>query len=125
MAVIISPAYAQEEDETPGSEIVVVGSQIAGAKINEALPVTVISRDDITATAAVSGDDLFRSIPQFGDVNFNSQYLPTSSNAARGDVGSLDLRSLGIGNTLVLLNGRRVVTNPTSQANTQLVPVLT
>src|SRR3546814_10501413 len=73
MAVIISPAYAQEEDETPGSEIVVVGSQIAGAKINEALPVTVISRDDITATAAVSGDDLFRSIPQFGDVNFNSQ----------------------------------------------------
>ena len=125
LAGIVSPAYAQDEDEKPVSEIVVVGSQIAGAKVNEALPVTVISTSDIAATAAVSGDDLFRSIPQFGDVNFNSQYLATSSNAARGDVGSLDLRSLGIGNTLVLLNGRRVVTNPTSQANTQLVPVLT
>ncbi|MFD2431390.1 TonB-dependent receptor plug domain-containing protein [Sphingobium scionense] len=73
---------------------------------------------------AVSGDELFRSIPQFGDVQFNSQYLPGSSNGARGDIGSLDLRSLGIGNTLVLLNGRRVVAHPTSQANDQLVPVL-
>ncbi|MCJ2184585.1 TonB-dependent receptor [Novosphingobium sp. 1949] len=129
MGAFAAPAWAQEsgaDEDTPArAEIVVVGSQIAGAKINEALPVTVVTADDIAATAAVSGDELFRSIPQFGDVNFNSQYLATSSNAARGDVGSLDLRSLGIGNTLVLLNGRRVVTNPTSQANTQLVPVLT
>ena len=33
--------------------------------------------------------------------------------------------NLGIGNTLVLLNGRRVVGHPTSQANEHLVPVLT
>jgi outer membrane receptor protein involved in Fe transport len=119
-------AMAQEAAEADeGAEIVVVGSQIKGAKINEALPVTVVSTQDIKSSAAVSGDDLFRSIPQFGDVQFNSQYLPGSSNAARGDVGSLDLRSLGIGNTLVLLNGRRVVNHPTSQANNQLVPVLT
>lgn len=119
-------AYAQEASEAaPAAEIVVVGSQIKGARTTEALPVTVISTDEIKASAAVSGDELFRSIPQFGDVRFNSQYLPTSSNAARGDVGSLDLRSLGVGNTLVLLNGRRVVNHPTSQANDQLVPVLT
>lgn len=122
-----APVVAQEaaESDAAAGGIVVVGSQIKGAKINEALPVTVVSTEDIAATGAVSGDELFRSVPQFGDVQFNSQYLPTSSNAARGDVGSLDLRSLGIGNTLVLLNGRRVVTNPTSQANNQLVPVLT
>lgn len=116
------------QDAAPAADaadgIVVVGSQIKGAKINEALPVTVVSTDEIKSAAAVSGDELFRSIPQFGDVQFNSQYLPGSSNGARGDVGSLDLRSLGIGNTLVLLNGRRVVAHPTSQANDQLVPVL-
>ncbi|WP_347302007.1 TonB-dependent receptor [Croceibacterium sp. TMG7-5b_MA50] len=106
------------------AEIVVVGSQIRGARINEALPVTVVGTDQIEAAAVVSGDELFRSIPQFGDVRFNSQYLPGTSNSARGDVGSLDLRSLGVGNTLVLLNGRRVVNHPTSQANDQLVPVL-
>ncbi len=113
------------ENESRMAEIVVVGSQIRGAKVNDALPVTLVTTEEITASAAVSGDELFRSIPQFGDVRFNSQYLPFSSNAARGDIGSLDLRSLGIGNTLVLLNGRRVVNHPTSQANTQLVPVLT
>jgi outer membrane receptor protein involved in Fe transport len=68
---------------------------------------------------------LFRSIPQMGDVTFNSTYLAGSSNSARGDVGSVNLRNLGIGNTLVLLNGRRVVQHPTSQANENLVPVLT
>ena len=125
-AMTAGSAFAQ--DAAPAADaadgIVVVGSQIKGAKINEALPVTVVSTDEIKSAAAVSGDELFRSIPQFGDVQFNSQYLPGSSNGARGDVGSLDLRSLGIGNTLVLLNGRRVVAHPTSQANDQLVPVL-
>lgn len=116
-----SPASAVTEVEA----VVVVGSQIKGAKVNAALPVTLVGEDQIQASGAVSGDDLFRTIPQMGDVNFNSQYLPGSSNSARGDVGSVNLRNLGIGNTLVLLNGRRVVTHPTSQANDNLVPVLT
>lgn len=115
----------QDGDQTPADDIVVVGSQIRGAKVNDALPVTVIGQREIAASGAVSGDELFRSIPQFGDVTFNSAYLPGSSNSARGDIGSVNLRNLGIGNTLVLLNGRRVVNHPTSQANDQLVPVLT
>ena len=118
-------AYAQEQDVTEVEEIVVVGSQIRGAKVTAALPVTVVSEDDIIAAAPASGDDLFRSIPQMGDVTFNSSYQPNTANSARGDTGSVNLRSLGIGNTLVLLNGRRVVGHPTSQANEHLVPVLT
>ena len=39
---------------------------------------------------------------------FSSANNPQTSNAARGDVNSVNLRSLGVGNTLVLLNGRRV-----------------
>ena len=121
-------AVAQEapaEQVTQVDEIVVVGSQIRGAKVTAALPVTVVGEEEILAAAATSGDDLFRSIPQMGDVTFNSSYLPATSNSARGDTGSVNLRSLGIGNTLVLLNGRRVVGHPTSQANEHLVPVLT
>ena len=126
-AAVATNAFAQDASEEPVAvdEIVVVGSQIRGAKVTAALPVTVVSEDDIIAAAPASGDDLFRSIPQMGDVTFNSSYLPATSNSARGDTGSVNLRSLGIGNTLVLLNGRRVVGHPTSQANEHLVPVLT
>ena len=116
---------APEPEATQVDEIVVVGSQIRGAKVTAALPVTVVGEEQILATAASSGDELIRSIPQMGDVTFNASYLPNSSNSARGDTGSVNLRGLGIGNTLVLLNGRRVVGHPTSQANEHLVPVLT
>lgn len=120
-------ATAQEasQEATQVDEIVVVGSQIRGAKVTAALPVTNIGEEQILSSAATSGDELMRSIPQMGDVTFNSAYLPATSNSARGDTGSVNLRNLGIGNTLVLLNGRRVVGHPTSQANEHLVPVLT
>ena len=118
-------AGAPAPQAEPQEDIVVVGTQIKGSKVTEALPVTRIDERDIAATGAMSGDELFRSIPQMGDVSFNSSYLPNSSNSARGDVGSVNLRNLGVGNTLVLLNGRRVVTHPTSRADDNLVPVLT
>ena len=36
-------------------------------------------------------------------------------NASRGDVGAYNLRNMGVGNTLTLLNGRRLVNNGTYQ----------
>ncbi|PKP81620.1 MAG: TonB-dependent receptor [Alphaproteobacteria bacterium HGW-Alphaproteobacteria-18] len=121
---VVQTAEAAPEERREQT-IVVVGSHIQGARTTDALPVTLIGQEQLAAIGADSGDDLFRSIPQMGDVTFNSTYLPQSSNAARGDVGSVNLRNLGIGNTLVLLNGRRVVLHPTSRANENLVPVLT
>lgn len=117
---------APSPEEAVVEEIIVVGSRIEGAKATAALPVTVLDAKQLAAVAASSGDDLFRAIPQMGDVNYNSSYLPGSSNSARGDIGSVNLRNLGSGNTLVLLNGRRVVAHPTSQADgTSLVPTIT
>ena len=120
-----APAPAQDE-QTSVDEIVVVGSQIRGAVITAALPVVVQSKEEIAATGAVSGDDLMRTIPQMGDVLFSAANNAQTSNAARGDVNSVNLRSLGVGNTLVLLNGRRIVQHPTSQgtSDTGTVPVL-
>lgn len=116
-----SAAFAQDSTV---DEIVVVGSQIQGSKVTAALPVTVLSTEQIQATAAGSGDELFRTIPQAGNVTFNSSFLPGSSNSARGDVNSVSLRNLGAGNTLVLINGRRTVYHPTTQAES-LVPTFT
>lgn len=105
------------------SEIVVVGSHIEGAQ-TAALPVTVITPEQITATGAVTGDDLIRTIPSFGNVAFNSTTEQQTSNSARGDIASIDLRGSGLGDTLVLLNGRRIVEHPTSQSHGG-VPLIT
>jgi outer membrane receptor protein involved in Fe transport len=119
-------AAAKDDDEAKTlEEVVVVGSHIAGTPTTDALPVVVVDLDQIEATGAVSGDELFRAIPQMGDVLFDASNNPQTSNAARGDVNSVNLRSLGVGNTLVLLNGRRLVQHPASQgtSDTGVVPV--
>lgn len=113
-----------DEEAAVVETVVVVGSQIQGAKTTGALPVTVVDENDIVATGAVSGDELFRSIPQAGDVQFQEARTTGNLNDARGDVSSLNLRSLGTGNTLSLLNGRRAVMHPGTQTE-NLVPVQT
>ena len=113
-----------DEEAAVVETVVVVGSQIQGARTTGALPVTVVDENDIIATGAVSGDELFRSIPQAGDVQFQEARTTGNLNDARGDVASLNLRSLGTGNTLSLLNGRRAVMHPGTQTE-NLVPVQT
>lgn len=106
----------------PEREIVVIGTQIQGAQINDVLPVTVLDEQAIENTGAASGDELFRAIPQAGTVAFNEQNA-TTQNSARGDVGSINLRDLGTGNTLLLINGRRMTLHPGFQTEL-LVPVV-
>ncbi|RDE07056.1 TonB-dependent receptor domain-containing protein [Sphingomonas aracearum] len=118
------PDTETTQQKPAGEDIVVVGSQIKGSSVTAALPVTVVDANQIDATGALSGDELIRAIPQMGDVTFNEANNAQTSNAARGDVNSINLRNLGVGNTLVLLNGRRLVQHPTSQAGDGNVPVL-
>jgi iron complex outermembrane recepter protein len=118
------PATPDEATPETSNDVVVVGSQIRGSRVTEALPVTVLDRAQIDATGALTGDDLLRAIPQMGEVSFNPSNNPQTSNAARGDVNSINLRNLGTGNTLTLLNGRRMVSHPASQAGDGNIPVL-
>jgi outer membrane receptor for ferrienterochelin and colicin len=104
LAVSTVTAAAQNAAKPELEEVVIVGTQIRGAKLNDVLPVTVVEKEDIVATAAVSGDELFRSIPQAGDVQFQEARTTGNLNDARGDTSSINLRNLGTGNTLVLLN---------------------
>mgnify|MGYP001551101040 CR=1 FL=1 len=95
--------------------IVVTGTNIQGARINEALPVTILSEGDIASIGGIDGEDLLRSLPSQGAIAFR-QDNNTTVNNARGDVASINLRSIGSSGTLVLLNGRRVVNHPSTQA---------
>ena len=128
-AVVFSVNSQETADNNDVEEVVVTGTQIKGARINEALPVTVITADDIDDRGVNSGDELLatlteQGVNQFNDVGSNGGGV----NASRGDVGAFDIRSLGTGNTLVLLNGRRMISTPSYQTESvggSFIPVAT
>ena len=136
IATLASTVYSAD-DESAVEEVVVTGSQIKGAKITGALPVSVITGIDIEAIAADSGDDLLESIAEQGQNYFTeAEDASGGVNASRGDVGAYNLRNLGVGNSLTLLNGRRLVNSPgyqteliggdyvpTVSVNSNLIPV--
>ena len=112
-----------DNGEKPENVIVVTGSQIRGAKVDDVLPVTIVGEKQIEAVDPASTDEIFRAIPQAGSVEFNEQSTAGGVNGARGDIASINLRGLGTGNTLALLNGRRMLFNPGFQTEL-FVPVV-
>ena len=136
IATLASTIYSAD-DESAVEEVVVTGSQIKGAKITGSLPVSVITGIDIEAIGADSGEDLLESIAEQGLNYFNeAEDASGGVNASRGDVGAYNLRNLGVGNSLTLLNGRRLVNSPgyqteliggdyvpTVSVNSNLIPV--
>lgn len=125
-------AYAQNAEENARQvleEVVVVGSQIRGASINSALAVSVVDATDIEVMGVESGDELFQLIPENGQNFFSeAENISGGVNSGRGDIGAFNLRNLGTGNTLVLLNGRRLVnaaTFQTEEVGGSFVPVNT
>ena len=136
--ILIMPvvSVAQDSSDTDVEEVVVVGSQIKGASITASLPVTVLSADDIEALGVGDGDELVENLVEQGLNFFNEQEQASGGvNAGRGDTGAYNLRSMGVGNTLTLMNGRRMVNNagyqtefiggdfvPTVTVNTNLIP---
>lgn len=124
--VLINQASAQEQksEVEEVERISIIGSNIKRATDIGTLPVTLMTEKDIENTGAVTGDELLRSIPQIGAVNFGAATGNGGVNDARGDVASINLRGVGSGNTLTLLNGRRLVTHPGTQSE-NFVPVST
>ena len=127
----LSPFIFAQTDSSNASdieEVVVVGSQIKGAKITGALPVSIISSEDIESLGVDSGDELLDNIAELGQNTFNQNEFSGGYNASRGDVGAFNLRDIGTGNTLTLLNGRRLITSPGYQTEPILggtMPVMT
>ncbi len=91
-----------------GNVIVVTGSNIDG--IDVPVPVEQISRDDIDATGAQTLTDLAINIPSNTNGEFNSFTFRQTSTLGTAQI---NLRGLGLGATLVLLDGRRNVLTAT------------
>ncbi len=124
-------ANAQQNQDNNSEEdvekITVVGSNIKGGAVAEALAVSVINSEEIGNLGIESLDDLLQLIPENGQNFFSeAENISGGVNAARGDIGTYNLRNLGTGNTLVLLNGRRMVNSAsyqTEEVGGSFVPV--
>ena len=79
----------EKDAEVEVERISVIGSNIKRATDISTLPVTAMTAEDIANTGAMTGDELIRSIPQMGAVNFGASTGNGGVNDARGDVGSV------------------------------------
>jgi len=102
-----TPLIAQVQDNVELEEIVVTGSRIArDPNLGGPLPVQSLSSDDILAAGEYSLTESLNDLPAL----LNSTSSETSVDSAFADGANiLNLRGLGSGRTLVLINGRRHV----------------
>jgi iron complex outermembrane receptor protein len=108
-------AYAQEAPPPPveEDEIIVTGSNIRGASDSGAIAVTIVDSEQIETLGQSSTGEILENLAQAGTFEINS--AADGPNDARGDVSTVNLRGLGTGNTLVLLNGRRLAAHAANQ----------
>ena len=115
---LTAPAFAQDaapptaaETVDDGAAIIVTGSRIKQDPAKSALPLQVISTDDLTREGINSPEQLISYLSTNGNGADNlASNADVTSGAQRGTNGlsAANLRGQGSASTLVLLNGRRV-----------------
>ncbi len=99
----------QDKKQQPKTErIQVTGSRIRQLDLEGPKPVITVDRKDLEKSGAVNLNEALNklTVASFGSGEYGSNY------GAPEGTQTVDLRGLGEGNTLVLLNGRRIVRDP-------------
>jgi outer membrane receptor protein involved in Fe transport len=110
-----APAFAQDQNDSeegaagPAPTITVTGSRIARPNIEGASPVTVLNQEQIQLTGTTTLESILNELPQLIPGNTR-----VSNNAGGQRFATLDLRGLGPGRTLILLNGERLPASSTT-----------
>jgi outer membrane receptor protein involved in Fe transport len=92
--------------------VIVTGTYLRRTDAETVLPVTTLGQTEIELSGVNTTSELLAQLPQSAE--FDNAETATGPNDARGDAASVNLRGLGSGNTLVLLNGRRIAPHPIS-----------
>ncbi len=101
---------AQSGDTVKLEAFTVTGSNLKRLDIEQVLPVTVFSKDLMESRNALTPVEMLTALPQVTNVPLNESTAGGAN--SRGDNANINLRGIGSGNTLVLLNGRRVAPHP-------------
>jgi len=94
---------AQDDDAADAvEEIVVTGSRLPRRDLTAPSPITTVDRDDILSSGQPTLEDTLNRLPQV-----QPSFGRASNNPGDG-TASIDLRGIGAGRTLVMMNGRRI-----------------
>ena len=110
LALNMGVVSAQEDDAEAKEteEVLVTGSRISRSTLNTISQETiVISAEDMKIQGDISVADALRS----SNLNSLGSFRESSGNSAQSNA-TIDLRGVGAGRTLVMVNGRRVAGSP-------------
>ena len=96
------PHSAHAQDERAVEEIVVTGSRLVRRDFMAPSPITSIDRDTILSSGQPTLEEALNNLPQV-----QPSFGRASNNPGDG-TSKIDLRGIGAGRTLVMLNGRRI-----------------
>ena len=97
------PAVAQD-DEGELTPVVITGSNIPTVELEGPSPIVRIDREEINRSGAETVGELLRRLPQ----NNSGSYDEKFQNSFAPGTSGVSLRGLGMGYTLVLVDGRRL-----------------
>jgi iron complex outermembrane receptor protein len=102
------PTSAPPERRAVTEEVLVTGSRIRRKDLTTPAPVTVVTREQLESSGRVTIGDFLQMMPEQGNAP-NFQLNTGGINYGADGTTRINLRSLGIERTLVLINGRRAV----------------
>src|SRR3546814_476626 len=100
-------------DASIGQEIIVTGTRIGRNGEKTTAPVVALDKQDLEDAGA---QDLSETLAELPFVSLSNSATSEGGNAQSEGLATIDLRSLGDSRTLVLIDGRRAVSN-SAQAN--------
>ncbi len=102
------PTQDTGADSVPSDDIVITGSRIVRDGYSAPTPVTVLGAADLAAQRPANVSDFVNQLPSIAQGSTAANSSGSLSNGLAG-INSVNLRGLGAGRTLVLLNGQRSV----------------
>ena len=107
-----APSAAVRDEAVKLEAITVTGSNIKRIETERALPMTTVKAEQLEIYDPGQPSDLLAMLPMAAGLPGNEAALATQN--ARGDNANISFRGLASGNTLILLNGRRIAPHPIS-----------
>ncbi len=106
-ATAFMPTVANAQEESLVEEVIVTGSRIRGAVADTPRPITTLDKADLELRGTTTVTQALR------EMSFNTLgSFRDQSGSSFGQVALVDLKGLGSDRTAILINGRRVASNP-------------
>jgi outer membrane receptor protein involved in Fe transport len=105
--LLAQPAFSQEPEDTVAvlDRVVVTGTNIRDTELAASSPIDVLTDEEISASGLATSADLITRLPS--NLGSEANSFTFRQNNTLG-TAQINLRGLGLGATLVLVNGRRM-----------------